>query len=32
MLRKKLKENKIIYFCFIDYTKGFDYVHNKLEN
>ena len=30
MLRKKFKENKIIYFCFIDYTKGFDYVHNKL--
>ena len=24
---------KIIYFCFIDYVKAFDYVdHNKLEN
>ena len=24
---------KNIYFCFIDYTKAFDYVdHNKLEN
>ena len=24
---------KIIYFCFVDYAKAFDYVdHNKLEN
>ena len=24
---------KNIYFCYIDYTKAFDYVdHNKLEN
>ena len=32
-VKKKVKENKIIYFCFIDYTKAFDCVHNnKLEN
>ena len=31
---KKAKEfQKIIYFCFIDYTKIFDSMdHNKLEN
>ena len=31
---KKAREfQKNIYFCFIDYTKTFDYVdHNKLEN
>ena len=31
---KKAKElQKNIYFCFIGYTKAFDYVdHNKLEN
>ena len=31
---KKGREfQKNIYFCFIDYTKAFDYVdHNKLEN
>ena len=31
---KKAREfQKNIYFCFIDYTKAFDYVdHNKLEN
>ena len=31
---EKAKEfQKYIYFCFIDYTKGFDCVdHNKLEN
>ena len=31
---EKAKEfQKNIYFCFIDYTKAFDYVnHNKLEN
>ena len=31
---KKAREfQKNIYFCFIDYAKGFDYVdHNKLEN
>ena len=28
---KKQKFQKNIYFCFIDYAKGFDYVdHNKL--
>ena len=28
---KARKSQKIIYFCFIDYTKAFDYVdHNKL--
>ena len=30
-IKTKLMEN--IYFCFIDYTKAFDYLdHNKLEN
>ena len=31
---EKTKElQKIIYFCFVDYAKAFDYVdHNKLEN
>ena len=30
---KKQEFQKNIYFCFIDYTKAFDYVdHNKLEN
>ena len=31
---KKAREfQRNIYFCFIDYTKAFDYVdHNKLEN
>ena len=30
---KKQEFQKKIYFCFIDYTKAFDYVdHNKLEN
>ena len=29
---KKQEFQKNIYFCFIDYTKAFDYVdHNKLE-
>ena len=29
----KKQEQKNIYFCFIDYSKAFDYVdHNKLEN
>ena len=28
---REFQEN--IYFCFIDYTKDFDYIdHNKLEN
>ena len=33
-LGKKAREfQKNIYFCFIDYTKAFDYVnYNKLEN
>ena len=31
--RQENSKNKKIYFCFIDYTKAFDYVdHNKLEN
>ena len=31
--RKSKGIPKSIYFCFIDYTKAFDYVdHNKLEN
>ena len=31
LIIEKAKEfQKNIYFCFIDYTKGFDYVHNKL--
>ena len=31
--KKARKLQKNIYFCFIDYTKAFDYVdHNKLEN
>ena len=30
-LKKQEISRKNIYFCFIDYTKGFDYVdHNKL--
>ena len=29
--QKKQESQKYIYFCFIDYTKAFDYVdHNKL--
>jgi len=34
LIIKKTREfQKNIYFCFIDYTKAFDYVnHNKLEN
>ena len=29
--KKQESSRKIIYFCFIDYTKAFDYVdHNKL--
>ena len=32
-MEKARKFQKNIYFCFIDYTKAFDYVdHNKLEN
>ena len=33
-IREKVREfQKNIYFCFIDYTKAFDYLdHNKLEN
>ena len=31
--RKKKKEKKTIYFCFINYTKAFDCVnHSKLQN
>ena len=30
---KAISKKKKIYFCFIDYTKAFDYVgHNKLGN
>ena len=30
---REFQKEKKIYFCFIDYTKAFDYVdHNKLEN
>ena len=33
MIEKTREFQKNIYFCFIDYTKAFDYVdHNKLEN
>ena len=32
MMPKAKEFQKNIYFCFIDYTKAFDYVdHNKLE-
>ena len=33
IIEKAREFQKIIYFCFIDYTEAFDYVdHNKLEN
>ena len=33
ILKKEKEFQKNIYFCFIDYTKAFDYVdHNKLWN
>ena len=33
IMRKAREFQKNIYFCFIDYAKGFDSVgHNKLEN
>ena len=33
IIGKAREFQKNIYFCFIDYTKAFDYVdHNKLEN
>ena len=33
IIKKARKFQKNIYFCFINYTKAFDYVdHNKLEN
>ena len=33
IIEKAREFQKNIYFCFIDYTKSFDYVdHNKLEN
>ena len=33
IIKKAREFQKNIYFCFIDYTKPFDYVdHNKLEN
>ena len=33
VLEKATEFQEIIYFCFIDYAKSFDYVdHNKLQN
>ena len=33
IIEKAREFRKNIYFCFIDYTKAFDYVdHDKLEN
>ena len=33
IIKKARESQKNIFFCFIDYTKGFDCVdHNKLEN
>ena len=33
IIEKARKFQKSVYFCFIDYTKAFNYVdHNKLEN
>ena len=33
IIKKAREFQKNIYFCFIDYTKAFDYVdHNKLGN
>ena len=33
IIEKAREYQKIIYFCFIDYAKAFDYMdHNKLEN
>ena len=33
IIKKAREFQKIFYFCFIDYTKAFDYVdHNKLED
>ena len=33
IIEKERELQKNIYFCFIDYTKSFDYVdHHKLEN
>ena len=33
IIEKASEFQKNIYFCFIDYTKAFDYMdHNKLEN
>ena len=33
IIEKAREFQKNIYFCFIDYTKAFEYVgHNKLEN
>ena len=33
IIKKTREFQKNIFFCFIDYTKGFDCVdHNKLEN
>ena len=33
MIKKAREFQKIIYFCFIDYAKAFNYMdHNKLEN
>ena len=33
IIKKAREFQKNIYFCFIDYTKAFDYAdHNKLEN
>ena len=33
IIKKAREFQKNIYFCFIDYTKDFDYVdHNRMEN
>ena len=33
IIKKEREYQRNIYFCFIDYTKAFDFVdHNKLEN
>ena len=33
IIKKAREYQRNIYFCFIDYTKAFDFVdHNKLEN
>ena len=33
IIEKAIEFQKSVYFCFIDYSKAFDYVdHNNLEN